>query len=173
MIFFVSGGPKGVFKEFFSKKEVDLVLSYPRQWLTSFVKVRYQRPCLDRIAMSVSDTAVIEQKRRKFLYRKMRLPVRVENKQCVEGLDWMRDDLKGLERGVAPGTAGLRNEYLVVLTEKMIQRQMDLLESYGRKYLLKGQKCSPSTSNPASTIPSGASFGRAPSQLSPPILSFL
>ena len=70
--------------------------------------------------------------------------------------------MKGLERSVAPRIGGLRNQYLVVLTEKITHYQMELLESNGRKYLLladhskESQVCapfSPSISNLASTIP--------------------
>ena len=53
----------------------------------------------------------------------------------VEGLVGLRDDLSNLERGVAPGCGGLRNEFLTVLGLKMNQEQMPLLEQFGVKYL--------------------------------------
>ena len=114
---------------------------------------------------NMSDPAVIEQMRRRYPYRKRRLPVTGEKKQCLDGLGGLKDDLKGLERSVAPRIGGLRNQYLVVLTEKMTQYQMELLESNGRKYLLLADHSkesqiiaphSPSISNLASTIPAGA-----------------
>ena len=70
---------------------------------------------------NMSDPAVIEQMRRRNPYRKRRLPVTGEKKQCLDGLGGLKDDLKGLERSVAPRIGGLRNQYLVVLTEKMTQ----------------------------------------------------
>ena len=95
------------------------------------------------------------------------MQVRGENKQCVDGLGGLKDDLKGLERSVAPRIGGLRNQYLVVPTEKMTQYQMELLESNGRKYLLLADHSkesqvsaphSPSISNLARNIPAGASL---------------
>ena len=95
------------------------------------------------------------------------MPVRGEQKQCLDGLGGLKDDLKGLERSVAPRIGGLRNQYLVVLTEKITHYQMELLESNGRKYLLLADHSkesqvsaprSPSISNLASTIPAGASL---------------
>ena len=85
---------------------------------------------------NMSDLAVIEQMRRRYPYWKRRLPVTGEKKQCLEGLCGLNDDSKELERSVAPRIGGLRNQYLVVLTEKITQYQMELLESNGRKYLL-------------------------------------
>ena len=71
---------------------------------------------------NMSDPPVIEHMRRRYPYRKRRLPVRGEKKQCLYGLGGLKDDLKGLERGVAPRIGDLRNQYLVVLTaEKMTQ----------------------------------------------------
>ena len=84
----------------------------------------------------MSDPAVIEQMRRRYPYGKRRLPVTGEKEQCLNGLGGLKDDLKGLERSVAARIEGLRNQYLVVLTEKMTQYQMELLESNGRKYHL-------------------------------------
>jgi hypothetical protein len=53
----------------------------------------------------------------------------------VEGLGGLREDLSNLERGIAPGCGGLRNEFLKVLALKMSQEQMQLLEQFGVKYL--------------------------------------
>ena len=81
-----------------------------------------------KVRYSKSDQAVIEQMRRGNPDRRRRLTVRVEKKQCVNGLGGFRDDLKELESGVLPRTGGLRKEYLEKLTEKMTQEQMELLE---------------------------------------------
>ena len=45
---------------------------------------------------NMSDPAVIEQMRRRYPFRKRRLPVTGENKQCLDGLGGLKDDLKGL-----------------------------------------------------------------------------
>ena len=59
----------------------------------------------------------------------------MERVQCVEGFGGLREDLKGLEDGVAPGTGGLRNEYLKILADKMTGEQMLLLEAFVMKYV--------------------------------------
>ena len=59
---------------------------------------------------NMSDPAVIEQMRRRYPYRNRRLPVTGEKKQCLDGLGGLKDDLKGLERSVAPRIGGLRNQ---------------------------------------------------------------
>ena len=70
----------------------------------------------------MSDPAVIEQMMRRYPFRKRRLPVTGEKKQCLDGPGGLKDDLKGLERSVAPRIGGLRNQYLLmVLTKKMTQ----------------------------------------------------
>ena len=117
---------------------------------------------------NMSDPTMIKRmRRRRYPYMKSRLPVRGEKKQCLYGLGGLKDDLKELKRGVAPMIGGLRNQYLVVLTKKMTQCQMELLESNGRKYLLladhskESQISAPHSSyisNLASTIPAGASL---------------
>ena len=83
----------------------------------------------------IADPAIKEQIRQKYPERGRVCPPRVEKRQCVEGLGGLRDDLSNLERGVAPGCGGLRNEFLTVLGLKMNQEQMQLMEQFGVKYL--------------------------------------
>ena len=56
----------------------------------------------------MTNNEVIEQMRSKYPERGRRMPARVERKQCVDGLGGLREDLKGLERGVvqAQGASG-------------------------------------------------------------------
>ena len=49
----------------------------------------------------------------------MKIGEETQNRQCVEGLGGLREDLKNLERGVSPGCGGLRNEFIMVLADKM------------------------------------------------------
>ena len=81
-----------------------------------------------------SDPAGRQQLQDKHPARSRELP-RVERGQCVEGFGGLREDLKGLEDGVAPGTGGLRNEYLKILADKMSGEQMQLMEAFGMKYV--------------------------------------
>ena len=92
------------------------------------------RICSNGVA-SIQDPAVMEQIREKYPERGREAPVRVEKRQCVEGLGGLREDLQNLERGVAPGCGGLRNEFLKVLADKMSPEQMSLMESFGVNYL--------------------------------------
>ena len=45
------------------------------------------------------------------------------------------ESLSQLKGGVAPGSGGLRPDFLVVLAEKMEREQMELFEEFGLKYL--------------------------------------
>ena len=83
----------------------------------------------------INDPDIMEQLRQKYPQRGRVMPARVEKKKCVDGLGGLRDDLKSLDRGVAPGCGGLRNEFLKVLADKMTQEQMQLMETFGVKYL--------------------------------------
>ena len=83
----------------------------------------------------IGDPGVREQLREKYPQRGRELPARVERRRCVDGLGGLRDDLKSLDRGVAPGCGGLRNEFLKVLANKMTQEQMQLMEMFGVRYL--------------------------------------
>lgn len=92
------------------------------------------RICSNGVA-NIQEPVIMEQIREKYPDRGRDTPVRVEKRQCVEGLGGLREDLQNLERGVAPGCGGLRNEFLKVLADKMSAEQMQLLESFGVNYL--------------------------------------
>ena len=83
----------------------------------------------------ISDPIIMQQLREKYPDRVRDLPGRVEKGYCVDGFKGLREDLLGLEKGVAPGTGGLRNEYLNVLGERMTNVQMNLLEGFGLRYV--------------------------------------
>ena len=53
----------------------------------------------------------------------------------MENLKGLRDVLLELESGKSPGTGGLRAEFLIVLAERMDGEQIELLESFGLRYM--------------------------------------
>ena len=63
------------------------------------------------------------------------MPASVTKSQPEENLRGLRDRLLELEAGKSPGAGGLRSEYLTVLAEMMNGEQMELLESFGMRYL--------------------------------------
>ena len=83
------------------------------------------RICSNGVA-DINDPVIMEQIREKYPQRGRGLTVRVEKRLCVEGLGGLREDLQSLERGVAPGCGGLRNEFLKVLADKMSPEQIYL-----------------------------------------------
>ena len=84
---------------------------------------------------SMSDPRVKAQVQAKYPTRGRDLPARVTKGNSVENLKGLRDSLLKLEGGKSPGTGGLRAEFLIVLAEKMDEEQMELLESFGIRYL--------------------------------------
>ena len=84
---------------------------------------------------SPRDPDIQDQLQSKYPSRGHNLPDRVLKGQPVDNLRGLREALKKLERGVAPGCGGLRSEYLVLLGEKMSSEGFQLLEDFGMKYL--------------------------------------
>ena len=69
----------------------------------------------------LKDPAVNQQLRDKHPRRSRPRP-RTEKRKCVDRFEWLKDDLLGLEDGVA--LRGLRNKYLKVSAEKMIREHL-------------------------------------------------
>ena len=84
---------------------------------------------------SMADPRVMAQVKAKYPARGRALPARVTKGKPVENLKGLRDSLLKLEGGKSPGTGGLRAEFLIVLAEKMDEEQMELLESFGMRYM--------------------------------------
>ena len=87
---------------------------------------------------SVEDPAVLEMLKSKYPARGRPLPDRVSRGQCVDNLAGLRESLLELEPGISPGTGGMKAEYLTVLSQRMEDQDMELLEEFGMKYL-KGE----------------------------------
>ena len=68
---------------------------------------------------NISNPEILTQLRDKYLVRGRDRPEKVERGQAVDDLKGLRDGLLQLRGGTAPGSGGLRPEYLVVLAEKM------------------------------------------------------
>ena len=84
---------------------------------------------------SMSDPLVREQMARKYPARVRELPDEVPLGQAVPHLRGLREGLKGLGRRRAPGSGGLRAEFLKVLGESLEAQQMALLEDWVMRYL--------------------------------------
>ena len=84
---------------------------------------------------SMEDAAVLAQVAAKYPERGRPVPPRVPKGQPVEHLRGLRDSLKALQPGSAPGCGGMRPEYLRVLGDEMEEEDMMLLEEFGMSYL--------------------------------------
>ena len=73
--------------------------------------------------------------RSKYLARRRLLPPSVSRGQCVDNLAGLRESMLSLESGVAPGTGGMRNEFLTTLAEVWSDEEMARMEEFGMKYL--------------------------------------
>ena len=87
---------------------------------------------------SMSDPAVLAQVAAKYPARGRPLPDKVPKGQPVEHLSGLRDSLKALLPGSAPGCGGMRPEFLRVLGEEMEEEDMAILEEFGLAYYLQG-----------------------------------
>ena len=84
---------------------------------------------------SIEDPAVLDMLKSKYPERGRAMPDRVTKGQCVDNLSGLRESLLRLEPGVAAGTGGMKAEYLIVLAKQMEEEDMELLQSFGMKYL--------------------------------------
>ena len=84
---------------------------------------------------SMNDPAVLAQVAAKYPARGRPLPDKVPKGQPVEHLRGLRDSLKALLPGSAPGCGGMRPEFLKVIGEDMEEEDMLVLEEFGLAYL--------------------------------------
>ena len=83
----------------------------------------------------MEDERVRAQLATKYPARGRAMPDTVRKDSPVSNLAGLRDSLQKLEKGVSPGSGGLRPEFLKTLAEVMNDQQMGLLESFGMRYL--------------------------------------
>ena len=84
---------------------------------------------------NMEDAQVMAQVAAKYPPRGRPLPARVPKGQPVEHLRCLRDRLKALQPGSAPGCGGMRPEYLRVLGNYLEEPDMMILEEFGMSYL--------------------------------------
>ena len=85
--------------------------------------------------VSAEDPAFLAMLRSKYPARGKPLPERVVKGQCINNLAGLRDSLLQLEPGIAPGTGGMKAEYLSVLAQRMDDEGMELFDKFEMKYL--------------------------------------
>ena len=78
-----------------------------------------------------SDPIIRQQLRAKFPPRSHQLPDAVPLTRPIDNFRSLRERLLSLNHGTAPGSGGLRNEYLTALGERMTDEEMRLLEEFG------------------------------------------
>ena len=71
----------------------------------------------------------------KYPDRAKELPAQVIKGRAVMNLKGLREGLTKLTRKRAPGTGGLRPEFLIVVGRKMDAQHMNLLESWGERFI--------------------------------------
>ena len=86
---------------------------------------------------NIEDPLIMDQLRAKYPDRTSPLPpARITKAEPVLPLlRGIRESFKTQDKAVAPGTGGLRTEYLVVLGETMDGTQIALMEEFGLRYL--------------------------------------
>ena len=83
----------------------------------------------------ISNPEVLNQLRAKYPPRLRPLPDKVIRGDPIPSLGGLREALSSLKDGIAPGSGGLRSEYLSLLGVEMNNHGMDLMEKFGMKYL--------------------------------------
>ena len=84
---------------------------------------------------SMDTPGVKEMLRTKFPARQRPMPATATKGQIVDNLGGLREALVALELGSAPGTGGMRPEFLVTLGKEMNDEDMGRLEEHGMSYL--------------------------------------
>ena len=86
---------------------------------------------------SMQDERIKAQMTAKYSVRETAFPVRVIKGRTIEHMRGLKDSLKNMSkrRGKAPGTGGLRSEFLQVLGELLSDDHTRLLEDFGLRYL--------------------------------------
>ena len=84
---------------------------------------------------SMDDPAIRQQMESKYPARGHPMPESVPKHSPVDHLRGMRDSLKALSPGSAPGCGGMRPEHLQVVGHKLEEEDMRKLEEFGLSYL--------------------------------------
>ena len=84
---------------------------------------------------SMDDPAIRQQTESKYPARGHALPESVPKHSPVDHLRGLRDSLKALSPGSAPGCGGMRPEHLQVVGHKLEEEDMRRLEEFGLSYL--------------------------------------
>ena len=84
---------------------------------------------------SMDSPAIRQQMESKYPARGRPLPDSVPKHSPIEHLRGLRDSLKALSPGSAPGCGGMRPEYLQTLGHKLEEEDMKRLEEFGLSYL--------------------------------------
>ena len=84
---------------------------------------------------SMSDPRTMRALLAKYVDRTRDLPQSVSRGQCVDSLAGFREYLLELEPGVAPGTGGMMNEFLICLAQVWNPEEMVLMQEFGMRYL--------------------------------------
>ena len=79
----------------------------------------------------IEDPLIKQQLRDKFPQRSHPLPDSVTSINPIDSFRNLRESLLTLNHGTAPGSGGIRNEFLTVLGERMNDQQIKLLEDLG------------------------------------------
>ena len=80
------------------------------------------------------DPAVREQLKAKYPEGRGGMPLNLGRSAPVEHLRGLRENLLSLDKTTAPGTGGLRPDYLTTLAQLMEADQMAKLEEFGLRY---------------------------------------
>ena len=82
----------------------------------------------------ISNNTIKEQLTQKFPPRWRPLPASVSKVNPVDSFRSLRDSFLSLDPGTAPGSGGLRNEYLFALGERMEDEEIKMFEEFGLAY---------------------------------------
>ena len=93
-----------------------------------------RRICSNGLA-SLDDPQVQAALQAKYTERGRELPSHVFKGQCMDRMEGLKEDLLGLDQGVAPGFGGLRNEHLRCLGEVWEDDKIACLETFSLRYV--------------------------------------
>ena len=93
-----------------------------------------RRICSHGLA-NTDDPAIRAALQAKYTQRGRDLPTHVYKGQCMDRMEGLKEDLLGLDVGVAPGFGGLRNEHLRCLGEVWDDHKFEVLETFSLKYV--------------------------------------
>ena len=93
-----------------------------------------RRICSHGLA-DAEDPVIMAALQAKYTERGRDLPTHVYKGQCMDRMEGLKEDLLGLDVGVAPGFGGLRNEHLRCLGEVWDDSKFSGLETFSLRYV--------------------------------------